>query len=205
MVGVEGSPSWSPDGTFLAFDQTAPGPINLFIMPTAGGDAVPLVESEADDHVPRWSPDGAAIGFLAPSDRGPALYELAAGKKKRCAAGCPHRLRRRIRGPSNTYLDHVVMWGKDLARSIDHLGSRDGIDADKVAYLGLSWGATLGAILPAIENRIRVNVLYVAGLGFEPALSEVNRLNYITRVRQPTLVLNGEFESVAWYRIRCYI
>ena len=92
------------------------------------------------------------------------------------------------------YKDYVVMWGKDLARSIDYVETRDEIDAERVAYLGLSWGGAQGSIMPAVEKRIRANVLYVAGLNFQRALPEVDQINYVTRVTQPTLMLNGELD-----------
>jgi dienelactone hydrolase len=92
------------------------------------------------------------------------------------------------------YRDYVTMWVKDLARSIDYVESRPDLDASRVAYYGLSWGGALGAILPAVETRIKCNVLYVAGLGFQRALPEVDTVNYIGRVRQPTLILNGELD-----------
>ena len=39
-----------------------------------------------------------------------------------------------------------------------------------------------------------MNVLYVAGLLFQRALPEADQINYVTRVRQPTLILNGELD-----------
>ncbi len=93
-----------------------------------------------------------------------------------------------------SYRDYMIMWVKDLARSIDYLETRDDIDAGHIGYFGLSWGGALGAIMPAVERRIRANVLYVAGLCFQHALPEVDAINYITRVTQPTLMLNGEFD-----------
>ena len=95
---------------------------------------------------------------------------------------------------SAAYRDYVTMWVKDLARSIDYVESRPDLDASRIAYYGLSWGGALGAILPAVERRIKCNVLYVAGLGFQRALPEVDTVNYIGRVRQPTLILNGELD-----------
>lgn len=92
------------------------------------------------------------------------------------------------------YKDHVIMWVKDLARSIDYLETRDDIDADRIAYYGLSWGGAMGAILPAVERRFKAVVLYVAGLNFQRALPEVDQINYVTRVTQPTLMLNGELD-----------
>jgi len=92
------------------------------------------------------------------------------------------------------YKDYVIMWAKDLGRSIDYAETREDLDATRVAYYGLSWGGGLGSIMPAVERRIKANVLYVAGLGFQRALPEVDEINYIGRVRQPTLILNGELD-----------
>ena len=98
--------------------------------------------------------------------------------------------------PSETtqYRDYMIMWARDLGRTIDYLETRDDLDATKLAYFGLSWGGYMGAIMPAIEKRIRANVLYVAGLTFQRALPEVDPIHYITRVTQPTLMLNGELD-----------
>ncbi len=92
------------------------------------------------------------------------------------------------------YKDHVIAWGRDLARTIDYLETRADMDTGRLAYYGLSWGGAMGAIVPAIEKRIRVNVLYVAGLNFQRALPEVDAIHYIGRVTQPTLILNGELD-----------
>jgi len=98
--------------------------------------------------------------------------------------------------PSETaqYRDYVTMWVRDLGRTIDYLATRDDIDSSRIAYYGLSWGGYMGAIMPAIERRIRASVLYVAGLTFQRALPEADPINYITRVTQPTLMLNGELD-----------
>jgi hypothetical protein len=45
------------------------------------------------------------------------------------------------------------------------------------AHGGLSRGAMPGAIIPAIEDRIRVHLLWVAGLGFQMPQPEVNATN----------------------------
>ena len=96
--------------------------------------------------------------------------------------------------PTTFYKDYVVMWAKDLARSIDYAETRPDLDVKRLAYYGLSWGGVMGAILPAVEPRIKTNVLYVAGLLFQRALPEADQINYVTRVRQPTLILNGELD-----------
>jgi dienelactone hydrolase len=95
---------------------------------------------------------------------------------------------------TTAYKDYVVMWGKDLARSIDYAETRADLDTGRLAYYGLSWGGGLGAIMPAVEPRVTANILYVAGLGFQRALPEVDQINYVGRVKQPTLILNGELD-----------
>jgi dienelactone hydrolase len=95
---------------------------------------------------------------------------------------------------TNTFRDYVVMWEKDLSRTIDYIETRPDLDASRIAYYGLSWGGALGGILPAVEQRLKANILYVAGLGFQRALPEADVINYIGRVKQPTLILNGELD-----------
>jgi pimeloyl-ACP methyl ester carboxylesterase len=86
------------------------------------------------------------------------------------------------------------MWGKDLRRAIDYLETRPDIAGDKVGYFGVSWGGALGGIWPAVEPRLKVSVLLVAGLAFTPAQPEADVLNYLPRVRIPVLMLNGQYD-----------
>jgi dienelactone hydrolase len=95
---------------------------------------------------------------------------------------------------TSTYRDHAIMWVKDVSRSIDYLETRPDIDCSKLAYFGVSWGGAMGAIVPAIETRTKVVVLNVAGLSLSQSLPEVDALNYVTRVKQPVLMLNGEYD-----------
>ena len=93
-----------------------------------------------------------------------------------------------------SYRDHLVMWGKDLCRAVDYVEEREDLDESRIAYYGLSWGGQMGGVMPAIEKRIRAVILYVAGLGFQRPLPEADVINYVSRVTQPTLMLNGEFD-----------
>ena len=68
---------------------------------------------------------------------------------------------------TNFWKDHVIMWGKDVRRCIDYLETRKDIDAGRIAYFGASWGGALGAIIPAVEPRIKVVTLLVAGIGYQ--------------------------------------
>jgi len=92
------------------------------------------------------------------------------------------------------YKDHVIYWGKDIGRTIDYLETRKDIKADKIAYLGFSWGGRMGGIYPAVEKRLKVVVLNVGGLTMEKSLPEVDAINYLPRITQPVLMLNGKYD-----------
>jgi serine/threonine protein kinase len=93
------------------------------------------------------------------------------------------------------YRDHVLMWAKDVSRSIDYLETRADIDTQHLAYLGFSWGGVLGTIIPAVEKRIKVNVLVAGGLDARSrARPEVDGVNFLPRITQPTLMLNGAYD-----------
>lgn len=92
------------------------------------------------------------------------------------------------------YKDHVVMWRKDIGRTIDYLETRKDIQADKLAYLGWSWGGYMGGIIPAVETRFKAVVLNVGGMVMNRSLPEADQLNYLPRVKQPVLMLNGKYD-----------
>ena len=90
--------------------------------------------------------------------------------------------------------DHVVMWVKDIRRTIDYLSTRPDMDTTRVAYFGLSWGANMAPLSLATEPRIKTAVLYVAGLTMERGRPEVDPLNYLPQVHMPVLMLNGKYD-----------
>ena len=92
------------------------------------------------------------------------------------------------------YKDHVIMWRKDIGRTIDYLETRNDLQADKIGFLGWSWGGFLGGIYPAIEKRIKVVVLNVGGMVMTKALPEADQINFLPRIVQPVLMLNGKHD-----------
>jgi serine/threonine protein kinase/formylglycine-generating enzyme required for sulfatase activity/predicted esterase len=99
-----------------------------------------------------------------------------------------------VANPTSTWRDHVVMWVKDASRAIDYAETRPDLDHDKLAYYGYSWGAAMGAIVPAVEPRFKACVLALGGLDFQRSLPEVDTLNFVSRVKQPVLMLNGHYD-----------
>ena len=86
------------------------------------------------------------------------------------------------------------MWRKDVGRTLDYLETRTDIQNDKLGYLGWSWGGFMGGIMPAIEKRIKAVVLNVGGMCMTRALPEADQLNFLPRVTQPVLMLNGKHD-----------
>ena len=95
---------------------------------------------------------------------------------------------------SNAYREHVVMWQKDVSRTLDYLATRSDIDTARIAYMGVSWGGRFGGVVLATEPRFKAAVLCVAGLNFRRAQPEVDDLNYLPRVHTPVLMINGRHD-----------
>jgi len=99
---------------------------------------------------------------------------------------------------THQYTEYLIQVVKDFKRCIDYLETRPDIDSKKLAYYGLSWGGRLGATIPAIEERLEASVLVVGGMRGR-GRPEVNPINYVTRVKTPTLMLNGKYDMTFPY------
>ncbi|MGB8537001.1 MAG: protein kinase [Acidobacteriaceae bacterium] len=95
---------------------------------------------------------------------------------------------------SSTYRDNVIFWSKDLSRSIDYLETRQDINPNELAYEGDSWGAAMGALLPAVETRFKALILLSPGFFLQERLPEVDQLNFAPHVKAPVLMLNGRYD-----------
>ena len=61
---VDGGPSWSPDGTQIAFHSERDGGSKIYVMDAAdGSNPRPLIFERGNDGFPSWSPDGTQIAF----------------------------------------------------------------------------------------------------------------------------------------------
>jgi dienelactone hydrolase len=97
---------------------------------------------------------------------------------------------------SHAYTEFLIQIVKDFRRCIDYLETRPDIDSQKLAYYGMSWGGQIGAIIPAVEDRLKAIVLLAGGLAARGLRRpESDQLNYVTRVRMPTLMLNGKYDN----------
>lgn len=95
---------------------------------------------------------------------------------------------------TTAYRDHLIQWSKDLGRTIDYIESRSDLDHGKIAFYGLSTGAEIGPTLAAVEDRIKVGILVGGGLMRQKALPEADQINFVSRARQPMLMVNGRYD-----------
>ena len=76
--GFDDSPSWSPDGSEIAFDFFPDGNYNVFVMNADGSDRKQLTWDARNDREPAWSPDGKWIAFTSNRDGNDEVYLMAA-------------------------------------------------------------------------------------------------------------------------------
>lgn len=96
-----------------------------------------------------------------------------------------------------TWRDYQIVWVKDLSRTIDYLQTREDIKSESFGFYGLSWGAGVAPIVLAVEDRIGPAVLNVGGLNDSVRhLPEADPLTFVRFVKNPVLMLNGEYDIV---------
>jgi dienelactone hydrolase len=95
---------------------------------------------------------------------------------------------------TSLFRDHVIMWSKDVQRTVDYLQTRPDIAHDKIGYMGLSWGGAMGTIMVAAEPRFTLAIFYVGGFYSQRARPEVEAINFAPRVTVPSLMLNGKYD-----------
>ena len=99
--------------------------------------------------------------------------------------GSPVRMTRQDR-------DEQIQLMKDLQRAVDVLRARPDVAADRIAYVGVSYGGAMGVLFAGIERRIKTAVLVVADAGL---------VTHATRPEDfPFLASLSCATRVAWFR-----
>ncbi|MBT7915447.1 hypothetical protein HN588_16235, partial [Candidatus Bathyarchaeota archaeon] len=75
--GRERKPTWSPDGTQIAFDGGDSFKSDIYLVNIDGTGIVRLTDHPEWDQYPAWSPDGTQIAFSSDRDGSTEIYVVA--------------------------------------------------------------------------------------------------------------------------------
>jgi serine/threonine protein kinase/formylglycine-generating enzyme required for sulfatase activity/dienelactone hydrolase len=124
----------------------------------------------------------AYLGFLVRSGRA-LLFPMYKGTYER-------RVQAPATGP-NAARDLTIQMIKDVGRSMDYLQTRPDVDANRLAFFGVSMGGNLAPIVLAVERRFATAVVWSGGFPSTRRPPETDPLNFAPRVATPVLMLNG--------------
>ena len=154
------------------------------------------MNQDSSDNLSNYREFDNILSFLVTNGRA-VIYPVYKGTFER-KNGIPNEMHL---GDSMThqYVEFLKMVVQDCRRSIDYLETRPELNMEKLAYLGFSWGGRLGIIISAVEDRIKLNILYLGGMPHRYAQPEAEYIHYITRIKIPTLMLNGQYDTIFPY------
>ncbi|HEU4787600.1 MAG TPA: SUMF1/EgtB/PvdO family nonheme iron enzyme, partial [Gemmatimonadaceae bacterium] len=105
---------------------------------------------------------------------------------------------RRFRGAlpaADQVTDEIVQRYKDLARSVEYLGTRRDIDSTKLAYLGVSMGAAEGVVYTSLlQDRLKALVFLDGGFFLGNAPAGIDQVDFAPRITRPVLMVNGRYD-----------
>ena len=95
-----------------------------------------------------------------------------------------------------TFRERVVQWYQDLGRTLDYLSTRREFDSARVAFTGLSFGASIPLPLLAVEPRVKAAVLMSAGFSELRLPPEADPINYVSHITIPIVMVGGRYDYV---------
>ena len=97
------------------------------------------------------------------------------------------------RGSQN--IDLTTEWYKDAARSLDYLATRNDIDSNRLAYLGVSMGSAEGVFIDALaQARLKTAIFLDGGYFLETPEPGGNQAEFTPRIKNPVLMVNGRYD-----------
>jgi len=153
------------------------------------GSAVSLQESS--DDIENYFEFPAFLSFVVQSGRA-VIFPILKGTFERRDDTSAIILYGDTTHQFTSFISKVV---KDYRKCLDYLETRNDIDMAKIAFYGMSWGPRVGTYLTAVEPRIKINVFYAGGL-VSLGRPEANEAHFAPRVKIPTLMINGQFDSI---------
>lgn len=103
--------------------------------------------------------------------------------------------RRSINALPSGDIDLPFDWYKDAARTLDYLDTRQDIDRNKIAYLGVSMGSAEGVILSTLlQDRLKTAIFLDGGYFLQKPLPGVDQADFAPRMKKPVLMVNGRYD-----------
>jgi uncharacterized protein len=88
--------------------------------------------------------------------------------------------------------DEQIQLMQDLQRAVDVLRAQPNVAADRIAYLGVSYGGAMGALFAGIERRIKTAVLVVGNGGLVTRSTSPGDITFMATLSCAA--------RLAWYR-----
>jgi TolB protein len=125
-LGVNGAPSFSPDGTRLALTLSGSGGnLDIWLLDLATQALTRLTDDPAVDTEPAWSPDGKSLYFTSDRAGGPQIYKLDIANPKRVqrvSFGSGYDARPRV-SPDGSKIAYVTREGGNYRIAVQDLAS----------------------------------------------------------------------------------
>ncbi|HET7202863.1 MAG TPA: bifunctional serine/threonine-protein kinase/formylglycine-generating enzyme family protein [Steroidobacteraceae bacterium] len=169
---------------FLPTDRRSPSGV-IFYLPHVG-------EFTASVTTERFDPatGGVPLDFLPKSGWALAVVAFDGAFERQWSAE-----RMQSMNSADRFRLRLRHWREELGRTIDYLTTREDIDARRLGWFGISYGASVMLPLLAVEKRIGAAVLYGGGVGLRSDLpASEQAYNYVPRVTQPVLMLSGRWD-----------
>jgi len=137
FVGVEQSPSISPDGKAAAFSAGDKVP-HLWVRLFGGGPPLKITRDDVPHLFPRWAPDSASLIYFSPSPQNDAegtIYEIPA------LGGTPRRLAASISGGDFSHDGKRLAYFRNSGGQVELIvADRDGSNARRISRLAADYG-----------------------------------------------------------------
>jgi len=185
--GINGAPSFSPDGRQLALALSRrDGNVDVYVLTLATQELQRLTEDPAIDTEPAWAPDGRSIYFTSDRAGAPQVYSVgleSGARARRVTFEGGYNARPRV-SPDGRTLAVVT-----LDRGAYRIGA---VDTQRGALLVLSGGQLDES--PSIAPN-GADILYTSRVGGRDTLAIVSSDG---RVQQKIAASSGELREPAW-------
>lgn len=96
----------------------------------------------------------------------------------------------------SVWFQRTQRWIQEAAQSLNFAEEHPRLDANKVGFLGVSFGATNTLPILALEPRFKSALLFSGSLMSHYMFGFADSKNYLPRVKIPVLFMNGRYDSI---------